>query len=122
VVYPNSTVLARNSHEGSANVDAGEPGLPWAAQFLGVPASESGLFSWYRGWLSSHGWSHVKDSTATDSTGAKTADVSDWAKGQESFELSVDVSPSARANYGVTGNQLLVSTQYMAPAGVLGCT
>ena len=122
LTYPGARILDHSAHEGSSNVDAGEPGTPWAEQVLSASASETSVLDWYASWLNSHGWSRQKDQTVTDSHGAVVAHATSWTKGDQDYDADVDVSASARARYAVTGSDILVSTQYLAPRSVLGCT
>lgn len=121
LTYPDARVIERTAHEASGNVFAGDPGGPWAAQAMAVRAAEQTTSAWYAHWLSSHGWTHLKDQTTTDDTGARTGDVSSWSRSNEFFQLSVFLSESARQQNDVAGSDLLVLTEYIAAPSDLGC-
>jgi hypothetical protein len=121
LAYTGATVFERGGHEGNGTSEASDPAVPWAAQRLGVGASESALFAWYANWLGSHGWTHTRDQRLTDSSGRHDGDLSSWQRGDESFEVGVDLAASTRSQYPLAPDQMLVTTEYLAPASVLGC-
>ena len=121
VTFPQAVVFKRDAHEGLGSTAPFTSGDPWAVQDVGVDAPEGTVFAWYSKWLTAHGWNHVRDQHPTDSTGLKVSDVSDWEHGDEAFSVIVDVSASGRSHFPLSPNQLLVSTTYSAPGGVLGC-
>jgi hypothetical protein len=122
LIFPGATVFDRKSHEGAGTSEAGDPAVPWSAQDLGIDASEASVLTWYANWLSSHGWTHGRDQHPTDSSGAKVEDMSSWTRGDESFDTIVNTSARGRSRFGaLTPQELLVTTDYMAPSSVLGC-
>ena len=119
LTYPGATVLERGAHEGAGGI--GAEVVPWAAQALAIRGSKQTVFSWYGSWLSAHGWSHTRDSTTGGGGDHIEAYLSDWARGDERFYITLSLVASERAHYTISPDQQLFSVGYTAPASVLGC-